>query len=111
MSRIYTTTQQAFDAVSIPASGGTAAYELSVASVKRLRVLGGSAGADVSLKVQTSGDGGTTWHDLATYAAGAVTGARTIVDVCDTDLRLLATNANPISAQSITAQVTMQAGA
>lgn len=104
---MFVQTLQAFNNVSLAANGGTASYEFSPG--RRCRVVGTAAGADVSVKLQTSPDGGTTWKDVATYAAGSVAQAQTVQELCDSRLRLLATNANATSAQSITAYVTVQA--
>lgn len=96
---MFVSKQQAFNAQSIPAAG-TATFGFS-GGVRRCRFVGTSAGANVSVKVQTTADGGTTWSDLATYAAGSVVGAQAVLELCDVELRLLASNAGA-AAESIT---------
>lgn len=104
---MFVQTFQAFAAVSVAASGGTADYEFS-GNVRRCRVVGESAGADISLALQSSVNGGVTWHDVATYAAGSAVGAQAVEELCDAALRLRATNANAISAQNVSASVVLQ---
>ncbi len=95
-----------FDAVSIASSGSADSAAVIAEWARRARVIIPSSGADVTVKLQTSLDG-TSWHDLASYAVAA-TGAQAVVDLCDRQLRLSASNAG-LSAQSVTAHLVLQA--
>lgn len=93
-----------FTAQSVPTSSSVNSATTDGGNIVRARVFIDSSGADITVKLQASADDGTTWHDVATYVAGAV-GVQAVIDLPGPLLRLRATNASAISAQSVTARI------
>lgn len=98
-----TTTTTAFNAVSVAASGTADSATVDGTDVTRARVVIDSSGANITVSLQSSADGGTTWHDVDSYAAG-VTGVQAVVELPGTLLRLRAANAG-VGAESVTAHL------
>lgn len=98
-----------FNAQSVAASGSANSGTVDGTNVKRCRVLIDSAGADITVSLQASADGGTTWFSLASYAVGA-TGIQAVTELPGPLLRLRAANGNAVSAQSVTARIVTERG-
>lgn len=92
----------AFNATSVPTS--SSANSVSSGGADKCRVFIESAGADITVSLQASADGGTTWLQVAAYAAG-VTGIQAVSELPGPLVRLRAANANAISAQAVTAKI------
>lgn len=98
-------THTMLDNVSV-AAGGTADTTLDVDGQGRIRPVIDASGADITVTVDTSVDGGVTWHELASYAAGS-TGAQAIIDLPGVLVRMVASNAGA-GAQSRTASLLIE---
>lgn len=94
-----------FDGTSV-AAAGTVSVTVDVDEHGRLRPLIDQSGPNVTVKVQTSPDGGTTWYDLASYSAGT-TGVQPIIDLPGPLVRVSASNGG-VSAQTVTAHLIVE---
>lgn len=92
----------AFNATSVPNS--SSANSESSGCTDKCRVFIESAGADITVSLQASADGGTTWLQVAAYAAG-VTGVQAVADLPGPLVRLRAANAHALNAQAVTAKI------
>lgn len=95
-----------FNATSVAAAGTATSNTVDVDSQGRLRPVIDQSGANISVTVETSADGGTTWHDLVAYAAGA-TGAQAIIDLPGVLVRAVASNAG-VGAETVTAHLLIE---
>lgn len=98
-------------AIAALGSADSASYDAS--ELNRLRVVIQSSGANVTLSLRGSVDGGATWHEIQSYAAGE-TGIQTAVAMPGTLVQLHAENAGPgsqgIEAGFLTESLSAQSG-
>lgn len=104
--RARQTVTTALDNVSVAASGTENSAAVDADWARQARVVIEDSGADITVTLQASADSGTTWHDVTAYTTGA-TGAQTIDDLCDDQVRLSAANGGA-GAQSVTANLVLQ---